>query len=331
MLARAFGACLLGLVTASGAMAQEAVAVPGTRAPAPLADATVVPAPLPGVMIGTVGIHTAAAGENMMDIARLYDLGMPELRAANPGVDPWIPGVGRDLVLPTAHIVPESPRRGIVINLAELRLYYFRADGGIEAHAIGVGRDDYETPLGTTRVVRKQKDPSWRPTARTRADRPELPAVVPPGPDNPMGAHALYLGWPTYAMHGTNLPDGVGRRTSRGCIRLYPEAVADLFGKVAIGTPVSVVNQPLKFAWVGDDLYMEVHTELNQLDDLELHGTVVPFALDTARPDIVRAAGQAVWRLNWDNIVEALTERRGLPILITDRMPTAALDPPPAN
>src|SRR5690606_29607209 len=154
---------------------------------------------------------------------------------------------------------PDAPRDGIVVNLAELRFYYFRRKGEPRflTRPIGIGREGFTTPLGQTTVVRKAKDPVWRPTAATRADRPDLPAAVPPGPDNPMGAYALYLGWPTYAMHGTNQPWGVGRRVSRGCIRLYPEDIEALYPLVPVGTRVTVVDQPLKVGWHMGELYLE--------------------------------------------------------------------------
>src|SRR5690606_20215720 len=123
-----------------------------------------------------------------------------------PDVDPWLPGVGTELVIPGEHILPDAPRRGIVVNLAELRLYHFAAGGRIESMPIGIGSEGVETPLGDTKVVNKRRDPTWWPPPSIRAERPELPASVPPGPDNPLGAFALDLGLPLYRIHGTNRP-----------------------------------------------------------------------------------------------------------------------------
>lgn len=267
-------------------------------------------------LVGYVQPYTIRPGETLMDVAARYDLGVPEIRALNPEVDPWVPGVGREIVLPMANILPDAPKEGIVINLAELRLYFYGPDG-VRSHAIGVGRDGFMTPLGETKVVRKKAGPTWYPTAATRADKPELPSAVPPGPDNPLGAFALYLGWPTYLMHGTNKEDGVGRRVSRGCIRLYAPAIKDLFSRVPVGTKVNVVRQPLKLGWSNGDLYLEVHPNLEQLDDVEATGQVVPMQLADARDSILAAAGEQVWRLNWDNIEAALKMRQGVPVLIT--------------
>ena len=188
-------------------------------------------------VIGELRYHVTDADRTLLELAQQNDLGILEISAANPGIDVWVPGPERLIVLPTAHVLPETAKRGIVINLAELRLYLYREDS-VETHAIGVGREGFDTPEGSTHVVRKARNPTWRPTADTRADRPDLPAVVPPGPDNPLGERAIYLGWPTYLIHGTNKPFGVGRRVSRGCIRMYPESVADLFEKVRTDTPV---------------------------------------------------------------------------------------------
>ncbi|MCB1835881.1 MAG: L,D-transpeptidase family protein, partial [Geminicoccaceae bacterium] len=222
----------------------------------------------------------------------------------------------RLVVLPTAHLLPEVDRRGIVINLAELRLYHFRGDV-IETHAIGVGREGFGTPVGATSVIRKTEKPTWRPTSDTRADRPELPAVVPPGPDNPLGEHAIYLGWPTYLIHGTNKPFGVGRRVSRGCIRMYPASVADLFAKVTPDTPVRVVNEPIKLGWSDGELYLEAHPDTDQLEELEATYSFSLKPPPDIRARIVAKAGDAAARINWDVVESELIERRGVPVQVT--------------
>ena len=183
------------------------------RLPGPAQPEKVIPA-----IIGSPEIHVVQRKETLIGISRRHDLGMLEVLAVNPGIDPWVPGVGTTIVLPKSHLRPTGEPEGIIINLAELRLYYFPADGsGVVTSAVGVGRGTFTTPVGETTVVRKMAEPAWYPTEATRAGDPTLPAVVPPGPQNPLGLYALYLGWPTYLIHGTNKPPGVGRRVSRGC------------------------------------------------------------------------------------------------------------------
>ena len=191
--------------------------------------------------------------EDLLEVARADELGLIELMAANPGVDPWVPGRNTHLLLPTMHILPQGPRKGIVINTAELRLYYYDAEDGYFSFPLGVGRDGYLTPVGSTKIVRKKEKPSWYLTPSEARDHPELPKVIPPGEDNPLGEYAMYLGWPSYLIHGTNTPWGIGRRTSRGCIRMYPEDIEWLFRMAPIGTPVTVVDQPVKLGWKDGD------------------------------------------------------------------------------
>jgi L,D-transpeptidase ErfK/SrfK len=271
----------------------------------------------PTRIVGLTGILFVEPEETLLDIARAQGLGILELMAANPGVDPWIPGEGQRILLPQRLILPDARERGIVINLAERRLYFF-ADGQTEVQswAIGIGRLAFTTPLGQSRIVRKATDPTWRPTEETRADNPELPAVVPPGPDNPMGRFALYLGWPQYAIHGTNQPWGIGRRVSRGCIRLYPESIEALYGQVAVGTRVTVVDQTAKLAWHLNKLYLEVHPDRAQLDALEETGSFPAKPVDGLMGLIIEAVGERAVRLDFEAIAQAERERRGVPVVI---------------
>ncbi len=278
-----------------------------------------------GDLIGALRFHPTRAEDTLLDIAVANDIGILALSAANPGIDPWIPGADQLVLLPTAHLLPDARREGIVINKAELGLYWFPRGGAPRRHAIGVGREGFDTPVGETRIVRKQKDPTWYPTASTRADRPELPAVVPPGPDNPLGRHALYLGWPTYLIHGTNKPYGVGRRVSRGCIRMYPAAIERLYEEVPIGTRVTVVDQPVKVGWHEGELHLEAHPDLGQLEELEENYsfTPKPGAVDPAALELVRRkAGEEVGRVDWDRVEAELVARRGIPVRVS--LPLAA-------
>lgn len=272
----------------------------------------------PTRLIGNVGVRYAKKGDTLLDIARENRLGILELMAANPDKDPWVPGQGSLIILPTYRILPDAPERGIAINLAERRLYYFDDPSDeVLSLPIGIGREGFTTPLGSTKIVRKKANPIWYPTAATRADSPELPKVVPAGPENPLGEYALYLGWPTYAIHGTNRPWGVGRQVSRGCIRLYPEDIEFLFGEAAVGTKVTVVNQPVKFAWQNDRLFMEIHPSHDQLDELEQNNRFEPEKFPGLLEMAEFALGEGPGRLDLAAIALAERERRGVPVIIS--------------
>jgi len=272
----------------------------------------------PTKLVGKVGIRYVVQGDTLLDIARDNRLGILELMAANPDKDPWVPGTGSLILLPTQRILPDAPEKGIVVNLAERRLYYFDDPSGeVLSLPIGIGRESFTTPLGSTKIVRKKANPIWYPTAATKADNPDLPDAVPSGPDNPMGDYALYLGWPTYAIHGTNKPWGVGRQVSRGCIRLYPEDIEFLFGRAAVGTPVTVVNQPLKFAWDRDRLYMEIHPSPTQLEALEKSGRFTAETFPDLMNMVQAAFGDGPGRLDYAAIAKAERERRGMPVVIS--------------
>lgn len=281
------------------------------------------PVDAPGV-VGLLDRHTIAGEETLLDLTRRYQLGYVELLAANPGVDPWVPGVGTDIILPTAHLVPlddKHPRRpGLLINLADQRLYVFPpADKGRpHSYPIGVSRDGFDTPIGHTTVVRKKAAPTWTPTLSARREDPTLPRVVGPGPENPLGDFALYLDWPLYLIHGTNEPDGVGRRVSRGCIRLYPEHIEKLFALVPVGAKVRVVHEPVKIARVGDDLFLEVHPTLEDMESLEVKGALDEIRPDDLRPRIRAFAGpETSERIDWSLAYRTAAERRGVPVQIT--------------
>ena len=262
--------------------------------------------------------YRATHDDTLLDVARRFSLGYVEIVAANPGTDPWIPGEGTNVVLPTVHLPPDAEPEGIVINLADMRLYYFAEPGGpMQSFPIGIGREGLLTPLGSTEVVRKQKDPTWRPTARMRTENPELPEAVGPGPDNPLGNRAMYLGWPQYLIHGTNKPLGIGRRTSSGCVRMYPEDVEYLFDRVAVGAKVTVVDQPIKLSWIDDALYIEAHPTQAQSDQIEMSGKFEPMLDSSVVDQVLTVAGAQAPALDWSLIRQATIERRGYPIRIT--------------
>jgi L,D-transpeptidase ErfK/SrfK len=269
---------------------------------------------------GRSELATLRRGATLGDVAEQFHLGYVELVAANPDVDPWLPGKGTRVVLPLVHLPPSAEHEGIVINLADMRLYYFAAGKLVRSYAIGIGRDGLSTPLGKTTVARKEANPSWRPTARMRKEDPELPEVVPPGPDNPMGKRALYLGWRPYAIHGTNKPPGVGRRVSSGCIRMYEADIEDLYARVAVGTKVTVVDQPVKLAWLDGELYMEAHPTQRQSSALQdgkpLSAKAAPLT-SSIRAEVRAAAAKDASRVDWKAVEAAVRERRGYPVRVT--------------
>ena len=267
--------------------------------------------------VGEVGRHTVTEGAVFADIARRADVGYTTLVTANPGIDPWQPGVGSRLRIPALHILPDAPHRGIVLNLGQYLLFYYPPGGGrVLAYPIGIGVIGWKTPFGATRVVRKQADPVWYPPPSIRAQRPELPAVFPAGPDNPLGAFALYLGWKNYLIHGTNKPDGVGRNVSHGCIHLYPEDIQQLFSLVPVGTPVQVVDQPATAGWLGDRLYLEVYPSQSQTEEIDTEHRVTPEPAEGVRPLVRAAAGRYGDTVDWDAVDRAASERTGLPVLV---------------
>ncbi|HUN98750.1 MAG TPA: L,D-transpeptidase family protein [Bradyrhizobium sp.] len=263
--------------------------------------------------------YTVQEDDTFVDVARTFDLGYVELVAANPGVDPWLPKVGRVLSIPDVHLPPEAkPARGIVVNLGDLRLYYYESASGMAmSFPIGIGQEGWDIPLGHTAIIRKRANPTWVPPASIRAERPDLPAAIPPGPDNPMGAFALDLGWPSYAIHGTNRPYAVGRRVTHGCIRLYPEDIARLFRKVPVGLPVTVIEQPAKFAWLDGELYMEAHPGPAQVDELEQEGKLTSEPLAGLDSLIQKAARRRLDRIDWAVVQEVVSARSGIPTRIT--------------
>jgi L,D-transpeptidase ErfK/SrfK len=272
-------------------------------------------------LIGEKASYVTREEDTLLDIARDNDLGYVEIRAANPGLDPWLPGAGKSVTLPGQHVLPEAPRRGIVINLAELRLYYYPPRGESRTFPIGIGGEGKETPVGRTIIADKRLHPVWVPTKSEHEENPDLPASVGPGPDNPMGDFALYLGWKGYAVHGTNKPYSIGRRDSHGCIRLYPDDIAWLYRQVVSGTPVTVVDQPAKVGWSGGELYLEVHPSQADADALEAEG--VPRSTEAIDADdlVARAAGWDVPRLDWYTIHLAEVQRTGVPVQVTRPIP----------
>jgi Uncharacterized protein conserved in bacteria len=219
-------------------------------------------------IVGSLQSTTVIGEQDFEDIGQQFDVGFYELMEANPGVNPYKPGAGTTLTIPTQYILPSGPHKGIVINLAELRLYYFHKDQKlVSTYPIGIGRPEWETPVDSGKITEKTKDPSWHPPDSIRAWYDEhdmyLPDVVPPGPQNPLGQYALRLSIPRYMIHGTNMPNGIGLRSSSGCIRMHPKDIESLFYKVSVGDPVRIVNKPYKIGKRGSMIYAEAHEPLS--------------------------------------------------------------------
>jgi len=206
--------------------------------------------------------YTIRDKETLILLARVYDVGYNEITDANRNTDPWIPARGTTITIPNSWLLPEVPERGIIINLAELRLYFFfymEDRKYVLTYPVGIGREGFNTPLGTYKITLRVKDPVWRVPEDIRKEKPELPAFVPPGPENPLGRYWLQLSVSGYGIHGTNMPYGIGRRVSHGCIRLYPEDIELLSRFAEPGMPVKIINEAVKVGMHNNDVYIEVH------------------------------------------------------------------------
>ncbi len=222
-------------------------------------------------VIGQVAAVYSREGETLPDIARHFSLGFNEIARTNKNLDVWQVNPDSKVLLPLMFILPDAPQRGIVINLANMRLFYYPAPNSdpsikkVVSFPLGIGKKGWSTPKGETRIIRKTKAPNWIVPASIRREHAlkgdPLPAVVKAGPDNPLGQFALRLGFPGYLLHGTNKPYGVGLRISHGCVRLYPEHIKTLFNEVSVGTPVRIVNQAFLLGWRDNMLYLSVHSE----------------------------------------------------------------------
>lgn len=269
-----------------------------------------------GDLLGELQLHVAGADDTLPDLAIDEDLGYGELQAANPGIDPWLVPPGAVIVLPKAHLLPKGPRRGIMVNLGDQRIYSFGRGGTVASYPIGIAVEEQDMRLGATRIERKQERPTWYPPPSVRAESPDLPESVPPGDDNPLGSHALYVDWPRVLIHGTNKPYGVGRRVSHGCIRLYETDIAQLYRDTPVGTPVAFIFEPVKLGWSAGVLYLEIHPTLAQMEAMEEGEPVMRDEPGDLRAAVVAAAGGAIDRVDWDAVAAAAVRRSGLPVAI---------------
>jgi len=287
---------------------------------APLA-ALELPLPPPGEdVVGQVQVIKAKYEDTFADIGQANDIGYLEMVAANPGVDPWLPGGGTEVLLPTRYILPPGPREGIVINLAEYRMYYFPKDQNVvHTFPLGIGREGWGSPIAETRITGKIKDPAWYPPKSIReehaADGDPLPTVVPAGPDNPLGPFKFTLGLSGYLIHGSNKKFGIGMRVSHGCFRMLNHNVLQLASMVPVGTTVRIINEPYKFGISGDKVYLEAHAPLEDDESakssvVDKHAALVDELLK--RNDLL---GQR--RLDWEVVREVVAAEDGLPVEIS--------------
>ncbi len=261
-------------------------------------------------VIGSVETYVVQENESLIEIAREFDLGYNEITDANPGVDPFVPGSGRSIVLPRFWILPNlESRSGIVINIPEMRLYYFFNKGKervVKTYPIGIGDQGFDTPEGTFKVIQKIVNPVWHVPPSIQKERPWLPKEIPPGPENPLGSHALRLSLGDVLIHGTNRPFAVGRRVTHGCIRLYPEDIPKLYTIVPTGLPVTIVRQPVKVGVRDEKIYIEVHKDDNQEE--------VNYLNEAVR---ILTKKRLLNAVSTEKLYEAVEEKKGMPVEIS--------------
>jgi len=276
-------------------------------------------------IVGHVQITASSKEDTLTDIARRFNVGYEEIVRANPGVDPWLPGEGKPIVVPTAFVLPNAPREGVIINVAAMRIFYFpaRKSGALPlvyTHPIGIGKVGWKTPEGVTKIMRRQKDPVWHVPVSVIKEHKEngedLEAVIGPGPDNPLGRYAFYLGWSSYLIHGTNKPAGVGLRSSHGCIRLYPEDIESFYDMIPVGTQVRVVNQPFLFGWQDGELYMQASGPLedDSHDGKQAQADGLPKAQQTRIEKQLKRHNES---LNAQLVAVLAHEPRGIPVSVS--------------
>lgn len=271
------------------------------------------PMPKSGDVVGELQVIQAEHHDTFVDLSRKYDVGYYELVDANPGVDPWLPKEGTRIVVPTRFILPPGPRDGIVINLAELRLYYFdKANNQVMTFPVGIGSEYWPTPtMSNQTITAKAKDPVWRVPPSIMREHEEagqpIPAVWGPGPDNPLGAYAFRTSHPGILLHGTDTPVGIGRRVTHGCVRLYPEDVEQLYYKVPVGASLQIINQPVKAGWDDGKLYIELHKPLSGYasSGIELQPTIMNAI--SAKPASVTTL------VDWDLVQQLSKHHPGIP------------------
>jgi L,D-transpeptidase ErfK/SrfK len=269
-------------------------------------------------LIGETTTHTTVDRDTLAQVAEAHGLPVADVIAANPGIDPWLPGVDVILVVPTIHLLPDGPREGLVINLPERRMYRYLSDRRVRLFSFSIGHAECELPIGETSIKKRRRKPSWRPPVDIRAWRPDLDEVVPFGPRNPLGEYALDLALPGRIIHGAAHP--FKNRTDRyGCVQVYPEEAKELYLSSTPGMTVRVVDQAVKLGWSAGELIMEAYPTLGQAA-----GTAPPAALTGLDQLLDQAAGDDAPRIDRSLARKTARERRGVPVRITRPQP-----PPP--
>lgn len=279
-------------------------------------------------VVGASYVVSASESETLLDIARQHDIGQEEIMLANPSIDRWLPVAGAEVMIPAQHIIPQADRKGLVLNLPEMRIYYFKSDKELVTYPVSVGRMDWKTPLGKAKIISKKKNPSWRPPKSVKLEAAQsgetVPDVVPPGPDNPLGEYALRLNLPGYLIHGTNKPYGVGMRVTHGCVRLLPEDIEALYGMVRVNTQVQLLNQPVKVGWHEGVLYLEVHPPMDE--HAAAKEDLLQYALEVIYQELEKRPAALTGRM----VRKAIDEQTGVPVAIskkTDEPPTPISSP----
>src|SRR5579863_3827309 len=276
-------------------------------------------------VVGYVQRTVIGADDTLPDVARRFDVGYEEMLMANPGVDPWLPGAGREVVVPTQFVLPAAPHEGVVVNVAAMRIFYYPPHKKGEpqivfTHPIGIGKVGWKTPEGTTKIVSRQKDPVWVVPKSVRDEHAEdgekLPAQVPAGPDNPLGAYEFRLGWPSYLIHGTNKPYGVGMRSSHGCMRLYPEDIAVFYDLIPIGTKVTVVNQPYLFGWRDGTLYLQAYSVMED-DSRDWSKNRKRLLAKLLNPKLQKKISDHDKEIDWQRVGDLAHAPRAVPVPVT--------------
>lgn len=263
-------------------------------------------------VVGALATVESQQDDTLPDLARHFGLGFTDITIANPHLEPWALAENQQVLLPLQFILPEAARKGVVLNLANMRMFYYPKDQQkVLTFPVGIGRDGWNTPLGMTKIVAKKANPSWTVPESIHREHQllgdPLPKVIPSGPDNPLGYYAMPLGFTGYLIHGTNKPYGIGMQVSHGCVQLYPEDVEVLFEQVSVGTPVKIVHQPYLAAWGQDMLYLEAHRPLEKWgkQDKKLQKAV------RAKLSKLAAENNAV--VDWLRVDEVLNRADGIP------------------
>ncbi|MEY3288566.1 MAG: hypothetical protein RLZZ419_808 [Pseudomonadota bacterium] len=275
-------------------------------------------------VVGTIAAVNTHKNDTLSDIARHFGLGYNDISRANPSVSPWTPPLNSRILLPLQFILPDTPHKGIVLNLANMRLFYYpkKPSDKVVTYPVGIGRQDWNTPQGLTSIIAKKANPSWVVPASIHKEHLEkgdpLPNVVTAGPNNPLGLYAMRLGFPRYLIHGTNKPYGIGMQISHGCIQLYPEDIEVLFKEASVGMPVQIVHQPYLIGWHQDTLYLEATEPLQKWakNKLQLKKQLLK--------ELHKISTKKNVAIDWEKVDQIIARSDGIPVPILTQSPDLA-------